>query len=104
MIIVTGAAGFAYQNGILICLIFYFSVVAYLFAGLFIAHKCRQTRQITFPQIIYGRFGRIGEQFLLWIQVPNMLFAGAMWMVGLGTFISAAFGIPITTTIIVCGV
>jgi solute:Na+ symporter, SSS family len=99
----TGAAGFAFKHGILICLLFYFNVFSYLFAGRFIAAKCRQTRKITFAQIIYDRFGRLGEQFFLWIQVPNMLFCGAIWMVGLGTFISAAFGVPIPLTIIVCG-
>ncbi|MFI4911578.1 MAG: hypothetical protein ACIAQZ_07920 [Sedimentisphaeraceae bacterium JB056] len=100
----TGAAGFAFKHGILICLLFYFNVFSYLFAGKFIAAKCRQSRRITFAQIIYDRFGRIGEQFFLWIQVPNMLFCGAIWMVGLGTFISASFGVPMPITIIVCGV
>lgn len=100
----TGAAGFAYQNGILIILIFYFNVIAYLFAGKFIAAKCRQTRKVTSAQVIFDRFGRFGEQFFLWIQVPNMLFGGAIWMMGLATFLSVAFGIPMDVTIIVSGV
>lgn len=99
----TGAAGFAYQNGILIVLLFYFNVIAYLFAGKFIAAKCRQTRQVTPAQIIFNRFGRLSEQFFLWIQVPNMLFGGAIWMMGLATFLSVAFGVPMSLTILVSG-
>jgi Na+/proline symporter len=99
----TGAAGFAYQYGILIVLLFYFNVIAYLFAGKFIAAKCRQTRQVTPAQIIFNRFGRLGEQFFLWIQVPNMLFGGAIWMMGLATFLSVAFGVPMSFTILISG-
>ena len=100
----TGAAGFAYKYGILIILIFYFNVAAFLFSGFFIAAKCRQTRRMTAAQIIFDRFGRIGEQFFLWIQVPNMLFGGAIWMMGLATFLSVAFGVPMPVTIIISGV
>lgn len=99
----TGAAGFAYKHGILIVLLFYFNVIAYLFTGRFIAAKCRQSRKVTSAQIIYERFGRLGEQFFLWIQVPNMLFGGAIWMMGLATFLSVAFAVPMTVTIIVSG-
>jgi len=97
----TGAAGFAYQHGILIVLLFYFNVVSFWFAGSFIAAKCRQSRRVTPAQIIFDRFGRLGEQFFLWIQVPNMLFGGAIWMMGLATFLSVAFGVPMQLTIIV---
>lgn len=100
----TGAAGFAYEHGILILLLFSFNVVAFLFAGKFIAAKCRQTRRVTSAQVIFDRFGRLGEQFFLWIQVPNMLFGGAIWMMGLATFLSVAFGVPMQLTIIVSGV
>ncbi|MEA2068394.1 MAG: hypothetical protein U9P12_04270 [Verrucomicrobiota bacterium] len=94
----------AYKYGILIVLLFYFNVVAFLFAGTFIAAKCRQSRRMTAAQIIFDRFGRFGEQFFLWIQVPNMLFGGAIWMMGLATFLSVAFGVPMAVTIIVSGV
>lgn len=99
----TGAAGFAYKHGILIILIFYFNVIAYLFAAIFVAHRCRQTGQMTAAQIIFQRFGRLGEQFFLWLQVPNMLFGGAIWMLGLATFFFVAFGAPMSMTIITCG-
>ena len=99
----TGAAGFAYKHGILIVLLFYFNVVAFLFLGRFLAAKCRQMRRVTSAQIVFDRFGRLGEQFYLWIQVPNMIFAGAIWMMGLATFISVAFGVPMAATIIVSG-
>jgi len=99
----TGAAGFAYKHGILMILLLTFTGFALFFAGTFIAHKCRQTRKFTAAQIIHSRFGRSAEQFFVWISVPNMLFGGAIWMMGLGTFLSVAFGIPITVTILVAG-
>ena len=99
----TGAAGFAYDYGVLIIAIFYFNVIAFLLGGRFLAHRVRQTRLYTFGQIIYERFGRAGEQFFVWIQIPKMLFGGAIWLLGLAVFVAVAFGIPMPLTILVTG-
>lgn len=99
----TGAAGFAYEHGILIILLFYFNVFAYLFAGRFLAARIRQTRNVTFGQIIRERFGRLGEQFFVWVQVPTMLFSGAIWLLGLAVFVAVAFGVPMQVTILITG-
>lgn len=99
----TGAAGFAYEHGVLIILLFYFNVIAYLVGGRFLAARVRQTRLVTFGQIIQERFGRLGEQFFVWIQFPNMLFGGAIWLLGLAVFVSVAFGVPMPITILVTG-
>jgi Na+/proline symporter len=99
----TGAAGFAYTHGILIILLFYFNVVAYFVGGRFLAARVRQLRLITFGQILHERFGRLGEQFFVWIQFPNMLFGGAIWLLGLAVFVSVAFGVPMPVTILVTG-
>ncbi len=100
----TGAAGFAYQHGILIMTLFHFNALAYFLVGLFLADKCRQTRKMTYLQIIYDRFGRISEQFFTWIQIPIMLLGGAIWLTGLSTFVSVAFGLPMSYTIVMSGV
>lgn len=100
----TGAAGFAYKYGILIVLLFHFNVLAYLFVGFYIAGRCRQTRCVTYLQIVYQRFGRIAEQLFTWIQIPMMLFGGAIWLTGLATFVSVAFGLPMDLTIVVSGI
>lgn len=99
----TGAAGFAYRYGVLIILIFYFNVIGYLIAGRFTAARLRQTRLVTYGQIIYERFGRFGEQFFIWLQFPKMLLGGAIWLLGLSIFISVAFGIPTAPTILLAG-
>lgn len=99
----TGAAGFAYTHGILIILLFYFNVIAYLVGGRFLAARVRQLRLVTFGQILHERFGRPGEQFFVWIQFPNMLFGGAIWLLGLAIFVSVAFGVPMPVTILVTG-
>ncbi len=100
----TGAAGFAYKHGILIMSLFHFNALAYLIVALFLARKCRQTRKITYLQIVYDRFGRFSEQFFTWIQIPTILFGGAIWLTGLATFVSVAFGLPIDFTIIISGI
>jgi len=99
----TGAAGFAYKYGILIILLFWFNVIAFIFMGKYIAAKCRQTRKITYLQIVYDRFGRAAEQIYTYIQIPMMLFGGAIWLIGLATFVSVAFGLPMHMTIIFSG-
>ncbi|MCK5851739.1 hypothetical protein KAH27_01810 [bacterium] len=99
----TGAAGFAYKYGILIVLLFWFNVIAFIFMGKYIAAKCRQTRKITYLQIVYDRFGRAAEQVYTYIQIPMMLFGGAIWLIGLATFVSVAFGLPMQMTIIISG-
>ncbi|MEN6386896.1 MAG: hypothetical protein ABFD79_17080 [Phycisphaerales bacterium] len=99
----TGAAGFAYKYGILIMLLFLFNSISFIFTGFFIAAKCRQTRKVTYLQIIYDRFGRVTEQFFAYVQVPLMLFSGAIWLVGLAMFVSVSFGLPMDLTIIISG-
>jgi solute:Na+ symporter, SSS family len=99
----TGAAGFAYKYGILIMSLFHFNAIAYIFVGFFVAKRCRQTRKVTYLQIVYDRFGRTSEQFFTWIQIPMMLFGGAIWLTGLATFVSVAFGFPMDATIIISG-
>jgi len=99
----TGAAGFAYKYGILIILLFWFNVIAFVFMGKYIAAKCRQTRKMTYLQIVYDRFGRAAEQVYTYIQIPMMLFGGAIWLIGLATFVTVAFGLPMQTTIIISG-
>ena len=99
----TGAAGFAYKYGILIVLLFWFNVIAFIFMGKYIAAKCRQTRKMTYLQIVYDRFGRAAEQVYTYIQIPMMLFGGAIWLIGLATFVSVAFGLPMEMTIIISG-
>lgn len=99
----TGAAGFAYEYGVLIILLFYFSGLGLLAGALFFAHRVRQTRWLTFGQIMHERFGRLGEQFYVWVQIPKMLFGGAIWLLGLAVFVSVAFGVPMPITIVVTG-
>lgn len=100
----TGAAGFAYRYGILAILIFFFNSISFLFVGLFLAHKCRQTRVITAMEIIRDRFGRVAEQLISWINMPMWIFLGAIWLNGFAMFVSVAFGMPIEMTILISGV
>lgn len=100
----TGAAGFAYNHGVRIIVMFLFNVIAWAVMGLSLAAKCRQTRKMTYLQIVLERFGRITEQFFTYIRVPMFLFGGAIWLMGLATFVSVAFGLPMQATILISGV
>ena len=100
----TGAAGFAYRYGIIAILIFFFNGISFLFVGLFLAHKCRQTRVITAMEIVRDRYGKIAEQLISWINMPIWVFLGAIWLNGFAMFVAVAFGLPIEATILITGV
>lgn len=71
----TGAAGFAYTYGIRIILLFYFSGLGLLVGALFFAHRVRQTRWMTFGQIMHERFGGRVNSFMYGSRYPRCFLA-----------------------------
>jgi SSS family transporter len=100
----TGAAGLAYENGILAIMFFWGNALAFLFNYFFIAKKIRHTRVVTAMEIIRERYGKITEQVITWIQVPQFILGGAIWLTGLSIFLSVGLDIPMQTCIIVSGI
>lgn len=100
----TGAAGLAYDNGIVAILFFLGNAVAFFFNYLFIAKKIRQTRVVTAVEIIRDRYGKITEQIIGWIQVPMNVMSGSIWLTGLSIFLSVGIGIPMQNCIIIAGI
>ena len=100
----TGAAGLAYENGIVAIMFFWGNAIAFLFNYLFIAKKIRHTRVVTAVEIIRERYGKITEQLISWIQVPMSVLGGAIWLTGLSIFLSIGIGIPMQTCIIIAGI
>jgi len=100
----TGAAGLAYQNGPVAILYFYLGQgLGFLFAALFVAHRCRRTRKVTTMEVVHGRYGRTTEQVVMVLQLFSAVPMGAIWLTGLALFFAVAFGIPMAPCIIVAG-
>lgn len=100
----TGAAGLAYENGVLAIMFFWGNAIAFLFNYLFIAKKIRQTRVVTALEIIRSRYGKLTEQLVTWIQVPQAVIGGAIWLTGLSIFLSVGIGLPMESCIIIAGI
>src|SRR5437763_16752891 len=99
----TGMAGKAYADGPVVMVIFVGNAIGFLINYFWFAPVSRQTRAITAMQVVRQRFGRVSEQFFTWVQIPSgMLYAG-LWLQGLAVFVSAAFDMPLKTTMIVIG-
>ncbi|MEP4079420.1 sodium:solute symporter family protein [Haloferula sp.] len=99
----TGAASKAYEDGLLILVIFFGNAIGFLMNYLYFAGKFRQLRVITPIEAMRQRFGKTSEQVFTWLQLPiGTLYAG-IWLNGLGVFFAAVFGFDIATTILVTG-
>lgn len=99
----TGAASKAYEDGLLILVIFFGNALGFLANYFYFAGKFRQTRVITAVDAMRQRFGKTSEQVFTWLQLPiGTLYAG-IWLNGLGVFLAAVFGFDIETTILITG-
>ncbi len=99
----TGGAGKAYQDGPIILAIYLGNALGFFFNYLLFAPRFRQMRVVTGMQAVRLRFGATNEQFFTWLQIPlGILYAG-IWLFGLSTFISSAFGVGVGSTIVGTG-
>ncbi|MBK1876659.1 sodium:solute symporter family protein [Pelagicoccus mobilis] len=99
----TGAASKAYNDGLLVLVIFFGNALGFVANYWYFAAKCRQSRVVTAVEAMRIRFGKTAEQVFTWLQLPiGTLYAG-IWLNGLGVFFSAVFGFDIKTTVLVTG-
>lgn len=99
----TGASGEAYLNGPIVMIVFLGNALGFLANYFYFAPKFRQMRVITAMQAVKQRFGRSGEQFYTWIQVPIGLLSAGVWLLGLSIFVSSVFGFSMELIIICIG-
>ena len=99
----TGMAGKAYQDGPVVLVIFFAGAIGFFFNYIYFAPVFRQMRCVTAMDAVRRRFGEVNEQFFTWIQIPLGMLYAAIWLNGLTVFLTAAFGMPQQTTIIVTG-
>jgi len=99
----TGAAGLAYQFGIVIFLMYAANVLYYIVQWLWLARRFRQTRVIVIMEAVRARFGKGNEQFFMWLGLPMQVLVAGIWLYGLAIFCAPAFGIDLKLMILVCG-
>jgi solute:Na+ symporter, SSS family len=102
-VVFTGMAGKAYDDGPVVLVIFVANAIGFFFNYLYFAPVFRQMRCVTAMQAVRKRFGPVNEQFFTWIQIVTGMLYAAIWLNGLGVVVSAAFNLPLATTIIIAG-
>jgi Na+/proline symporter len=100
----TGMAGKAYVDGSIVLTIFFANFMGFVANYALTSYRFRQLRVDTPMEAVRDRFGAANEQIFSWLQIPlSVLYAG-IWLYGLGVFLTAAFGMSLTTTIITVGI
>jgi len=100
----TGAAGKIYETGTLVLPVFYAIIVGLGFAMAFTCLRFRRMRVITWMEAVRLRYGAFTEQFYTWIKLPLLLLFAALSLNAIGVFMSAVFGIPMNTMLVILGV
>ncbi len=100
----TGNGGAAFEAGWSVLVIYAGNVIGFIISGLFLAAWYRQLRATTFPEVLRERFGPVTQQIYAYFFLIWFLWAGSIWLWGLGIFTSAIFDIPVGVIIPVLGV
>lgn len=96
----TGAAAKAFEDGLSIMFVFWGNALGFFVSALYFAKRYRRLRVATAMDVIRLRFDKMSEQVFTWSSFPITLVGAAIWLNGLGAFLSATFGISIDITII----
>lgn len=100
----TGAAGLAYDGGIIALTIFLANGLQLFIASTCFAAWYRQTRAITFADAIRQRFGLANQQILLWLSLPVSLLRSAIGLYGLAIFLAPVFHLDVVPVIVASAV
>lgn len=100
----TGAAGKIFTQGFYVVLLYWSSLVPYLFLFFFTCYRFRRMRVVTPLEAIRIRYGAATQQFVTWIRLPFLLLFGGVALNTVGVFMSGAFDINLQTVIVILGV
>ncbi|HWA26529.1 MAG TPA: hypothetical protein VG734_12785 [Lacunisphaera sp.] len=100
----TGAAGLAYDHGLIVMTIFWGNAGTYLISAWRFAPWFRQLRAITVMEAVRQRFGRVNEQVFTWLQLPSQVLVAGIWLYGLAIFLAPVFQLDLQASILACGV
>lgn len=100
----TGAAGLAYDYGLVVLVLYWANALGFFLNWSYFARWCRNTRTITALEAVRQRLGPANEQVFTWLQVPFQILQAGIWLYGLAIFCTPVFGLDLRVTILICGI
>src|SRR5688572_22395290 len=99
----TGAAGLAYEHGLIVLVIYWGNALGFFWNWLCFAAWFRQSRVITAMEAVRARLGSGNEQFFTWLTLPIGIVIAGIWLYGLAIFCAPVFGFDLQTMVLACG-
>ncbi|HXK12446.1 MAG TPA: hypothetical protein VMT70_22600 [Vicinamibacteria bacterium] len=99
----TGAAGLAYQNGVVTILLYVGNAFAFLLGYFVFAQRWRRARVSTVMEYLVDRYDERTRQAFSWTTIFFQFFTGASTLYGLGLFVAPTCGWPLSWTILGAG-
>ncbi len=100
----TGAAGVAYEQGLVVMVVYWAGALGFLWNWWKFAAWFRQSRVITAMEAVRARLGPANEQFFTWLTLPIGVTVAGIWLYGLAIFCAPVFGVNLQGMILACGV
>ncbi len=99
----TGAAGLAYQHGLVAILLYVGNAATFLLGYFLFAQRWRRARIGTVMEYLVDRYDERTRQVFSWTTIFFQLFTGAAMLYGLAVFVAPACGWSVPWTILGCG-
>ena len=99
----TGAAGLAYQHGLVAILLYIGNACTFLLGYWVFAGRWRRARISTVMEYLTDRFDERTRQTFAWSTIFFQFFTGASMLYGLALFVAPACGFPVSWTVVGCG-
>jgi SSS family solute:Na+ symporter len=99
----TGAAGLAYEHGLVAIMIYLGNAATFLLGYWVFAVRWRRARISTVMEYLVERFDERTRQAFSWTTVFFQLFTGASMLYGLGLFVASTCRLPLVWTIAASG-
>jgi SSS family transporter len=99
----TGAAGLAYQHGLVAVLLYVGNACTFLLGYFIFAARWRRARISTVMEYLVERFDERTRQTFSWSTTFFHLFTGASMLYGVALFVAPTCGWPLSWTIVGCG-
>jgi SSS family solute:Na+ symporter len=87
----TGAAGMIYETGTVVLCLYYSGTVGMIIVFVWTCLRFRRMRVVSWMEAVHLRFGRVSEQFYLWVKLPLLLFGASVGLNAIGVFVSSIF-------------
>lgn len=100
----TGAAGLAFDHGLVVLAIYWAGAFGFFCNWARFAAWFRQTRVITSMEAVRARMGPVNEQVFTWLTLPIGIIVAGIWLYGLAIFCAPVFGFDLQVMVMVCGV